>query len=94
MPILQVEHSVPSFEGWKKAFESDPAGRQKGGVTRYKILRKLDDPNYVIIELEFNSLKETETFLDSLRVIWGRVEGTVINKPQARIIELVETKEY
>ena len=94
MPILQIEHPVPNFEGWKKAFESDPVGRQQGGVLRYKILRKVDDPNYVIIDLEFNKLKEAENFLNSLRNLWGRVEGTVMNNPQSRILEVVESWEY
>ena len=94
MVTLQIEHPVPSFEGWKKAFDSDPAGRQQGGVLRYKILRKVDDPNYVIIDLEFDKLSEAENFLNSLRKLWGRVEGTVINDPRTRIIEVIESKEY
>ena len=94
MPILQIEHPVPNFEGWKKAFETDPIGRQQGGVLRYKILRKVDDPNYVIIDLEFDKLKEAENFLSSLRNLWRRVEGTLMNSPQARILEVVESREY
>ena len=94
MPILQIEHPVPSFEGWKKAFETDPIGRQQGGVLRYKISRKVDDPNYVIIDLEFDKLSEAENFLNSLRKLWSRVEGTVMNNPQARIIEVIESREY
>jgi hypothetical protein len=94
MVTLQIEHPVLSFEGWKKAFDSDPAGRQQGGVLRYKILRKVDDPNYIIVDLEFDKLSEAENFLNSLRKLWGRVEGTVINNPQARIIEVIESKEY
>ena len=94
MLILQIEHPVPSFEGWKKAFETDPVGRQQGGVLRHKILRKIDDPNYVIIDLEFEKLSEAENFLSSLRKLWDRVEGTVMNSPQARIMEVVESREY
>jgi hypothetical protein len=26
--------------------------------------------------------------------VWGRVEGTLMMNPQARIVEAVETKEY
>jgi ribose 5-phosphate isomerase len=94
MVTLQIEHPVPGFEGWKKAFDSDPAGRQQGRVLRYKILRKVDDPNYIIVDLEFDKLSEAENFLNSLRKLWGRVEGTLINNPQARIIEVIESKEY
>lgn len=94
MPTLQIEHAVPNFDGWKKAFDNDPVGRPQSGVISYKIFRKVDDSNYVIIDLEFNKLSEAETFLSSLRKLWSRVEGKVMNNPQARIIEVVESKEY
>ena len=94
MYTLQIEHPVPDFEGWKKAFDNDPVGRQRGGVLRHKIFRKVDDSNYVIIELEFDKLSEAESFLISLEKLWGKVEGTVINSPRARIVEEVESKEY
>ncbi len=53
MPTLQIEHPVPNFDGWKKVFDSDPVGRPQAGVISYRICRKVDDPNYVIIDLEF-----------------------------------------
>ena len=94
MYTLQIEHPVPDFEGWKKAFDNDPVGRQRGGALRHKIFRKVDDSNYVIIELEFDKLSQAESFLISLEKLWGKVEGTVINSPRARIVEEVESKEY
>jgi hypothetical protein len=94
MIILQLEHPVPNFDGWKKAFESDPIGRQRGGVVRYNILKKIDDPNYVIINLEFEKQEQAENFLELLKQLWGKVEGSVMNRPQARILQLIETKTY
>ena len=94
MIILQIEHKVPSFDGWKKAFESDPINRKKSGVLRYRIFRPTDDPNYVIIDLEFDSLNEAEATLGALRNLWGKVEGTIMVNPQTRILNLVETMEY
>jgi hypothetical protein len=35
MPMLRIEHRVPDFDGWKHAFDSDPAGREQAGVRRY-----------------------------------------------------------
>jgi hypothetical protein len=94
MIILQLEHSVLNFDGWKKAFESDPVGRQRGGVVRYSILKKIDDPNYVIINLEFDKQEQAENFLELLKQLWGKVEGSVMNRPQARILQVIETKTY
>ena len=94
MYILRIEHPVPSFDGWKKAFDSDPVGREKSGVRRYQILRQIDDPNYVMIDLEFDTVGQAEGLLAAMRAVWGRVEGTIMMNPQARIAEAVETIEY
>ena len=94
MPILRIEHPVPNYDAWKEAFDNDPVGREKSGVRRYQILRAIDDPNYVMIDLEFDTVSEAEALLAAMRVVWGRVEGTIMWNPQARIVEAVETKEY
>ena len=94
MYILRIEHPVPDFDDWKKAFDSDPVGREKSGVRRYQILRQIDNPNYVMIDLEFDTTNQAEALLAAMRVVWGRVEGTIMISPQARIVEAVETKTY
>ncbi|MDP4262319.1 MAG: hypothetical protein Q8941_07285 [Bacteroidota bacterium] len=88
---LQIEHKVPNFDGWKKAFENDPINRKKAGVRNYKIFRPFDDPNYVVIDLEFDNLKEAEDTLSALRNLWTKVEGKIMMNPQTRILDLVET---
>jgi ribosomal protein L35AE/L33A len=93
MPILRIEHPVPDFDGWKQAFDSDPANRRQSGVRRYQILRSMDDPNYVMIDLEFDNKSEAEALLAAMREVWRRVEGTVMWNPQARIVETVESVE-
>ena len=90
MPILRIEHSVPNFDGWKRVFDSDPVDRKKSGVRRYQVLRSIDDPNYVMIDLEFDTQSEAEALLAAMRQVWSRVEGTVIVEPQARIVETQE----
>jgi len=94
MIVLRIEHRVPDFHGWKMAFDSDPVGRQNAGVRRYRVLRALDDANYVMIDLEFDTVAQAEALLAAMRVVWGRVQGKVMVDPQARIAEAVETKEY
>lgn len=88
---LQIEHKVPNYEGWKKAFESDPIGRKKSGVKHYRIYRPVDDPNYVIVDLEFERLKEAEDALAALKKLWTNVEGTIMLDPKTRILNLEES---
>jgi len=94
MTILHIEHPVPDYNGWKKAFDSDPIDRKKSGVRRYQILRPINDPNYVMIDLEFDTPGQAEALLAAMRAVWSAVEGTIMYNTQVRIVEAVETKEY
>jgi len=94
MYILHIEHPVIDFEDWKKAFDSDPVNREKSGVRRYQILRPVDNPKYVMIDLEFDTVKQAEALLAAMRLVWSRVQGTIMNNPQSRIMSVAETKAY
>jgi hypothetical protein len=91
MIILRIEHKVPNYEGWKKAFDDDPINRKQSGVLRYRILRPTDDPNYVIVDLEFENLANAESTLTALHKLWSKVEGKVMVNPQTRMLNLVES---
>ena len=93
MTILRIEHAVADYGTWKAAFDSDPAGRRETGVRRYQIMRPIDDPNYVMIDLEFDGTAGAEALLAGMRHVWQRVDGTLIADPKAQIVEPVETTE-
>ena len=92
MYILRIEHSLPDYDAWKAAFDSDPIGRERSGVRRYRILRATDDPNYVMIDLEFDSASEAEAVRAALSDPTSSPEVT--HGLRVRILEAVETKEY
>jgi hypothetical protein len=92
--VLQIEHKVANYDGWKQAFDSDPVGRERMNVRRYRVLRATDDPNFVVIELEFDTVSEAEALRAAMQTVWGRVQGSLIDSPHTRIGELVETKVY
>ena len=93
MFILQIEHEVFNYEGWKKAFENDPIDRKKAGVRHYKIFQRTDNPNFVVIDLEFDHLNEAENTFAALKNLWGNISGKIMINPQIRILKLVESKE-
>lgn len=92
MPILRIQHAVPDFERWKLAFDSDPMDRKGSGVRRYGVHRAVDDPNFVMIDLEFDSIHEAEAMLERLRTLWAGPGGAVMRNPQAWIVETVESR--
>ena len=93
MPTLRIEHAVPDFDRWKQAFDSDPVDRKGSGVRRYRVLRSVEDPNFVMIDLEFDSVKAAEGLLDKMRQIWSGPGKAVMRDPRARIAESVEVQE-
>jgi hypothetical protein len=91
MAILRIQHAVPNFDGWKRAFDSDPIDRKGSGVRRYHVHRSVEDPNFVMIDLEFDSAAEAEGVLKKLRHLWAGPGGSVTRNPEAWIIETVES---
>ena len=75
MSILRVEHPVLDYAVWKRAFDSEPISRKASGVHRYQVMRAVDDPNYVMIDLEFDTTIAAESFLTALRELWSRGGG-------------------
>jgi hypothetical protein len=97
MHVLHIEHPVSDFDNWKEAFDRFSSKRQQSGVRHHQVLRPTDDPNYVVIELGFDSPSEAESFLGWLRrEVWSSREAApaLMDEPQTRIVEMVEAKEY
>ena len=93
MIVLQIEHHVASYEGWKKAFDNDPIDRKKSGVKRYQVYQAVEDPKYVVIDLYFEKLEDCQTTLRALQNLWTKVQGTVMVNPKTRILDIRETAE-
>ena len=92
MPILQIEHAVRDFDAWRRAFDRDPVGRAEGGVRSYRILRDTNDPNFVVIHLDFETLDEAEAFRARLEQLWGRVTDDLgLEQRRTRILDTVES---
>lgn len=56
MPTLLIEHEVPNYDGWKKAFDSDPIDTKKLGVKDRKSERPgLIKTNTVRHEIDYST---------------------------------------
>lgn len=97
MITLHIEHAIRDFDTWKAAFDRDPIGRERAGVRRHRVFRPVDDPHYVLIDLDFDSISAAEACLATLRrEVWRSAEAApaLVGSPQTRIVEAMESKEY
>ena len=93
MPVVRIDHAVQDFYLWKQAFDGDPADRKGSGVYRYQISRRVNEPNYVMVDLEFTNSSAAEAFLTAMQRIWSGAGKAVMQNPRACIAEVFEVKD-
>ncbi|MGD0019691.1 MAG: hypothetical protein ABSD62_10595 [Candidatus Limnocylindrales bacterium] len=93
---MQLEHPVHDFGTWKAAFDRDPVDREASGVRTYQIYRPTDDPNYIAVDLEFDSLGKAEAFKLALQELWRspKAAAAFAGIPRVRVVDIVERKSY
>ena len=91
MPTLLIEHSISDFDLWHDAFMRFAARRKEGGVIRERIMQPVDDPHYVLIDLEFVTLEAARGFHQFLETqVWSTPANSpaLVGSPRARIAEV------
>jgi hypothetical protein len=90
MFTLSVEHAVSDFPTWKQAFDRFAEAREKAGVQNHRICRRVDDPHYLVIELDFDAQQNADTFRQFLHnIVWANRDAApaLVGTPETRILE-------
>ena len=96
MITLVIQHKVSDFAAWKRAFDADPLGRARNGVLGHVIYRWADDPEFVVVHLDFATRAEADALLVRLRGLWAGVGDRIGfggSGVDVRILEEVEHAE-
>ena len=92
MTTLHIEHAITDLATWTKAFGALADVRVSAGVRNEQVRTPVDDPRFVIIDLEFDSADRASSFLDFLRTnVWSTPTASpaLVGSPDARILEPV-----
>jgi heme-degrading monooxygenase HmoA len=65
MPAMLIRHKVADYEVWKPAFDAHEHARRANGSRGGRMFRKVDDPNEVVILLDWDDLERARLFADS-----------------------------
>ncbi len=91
MSTLRIEHAITDFETWKAAFGRFAARRADGGVLGERILQPVDDPHYVLVDLDFASVEEAQRFQHFLETqVWSDPASSpaLAGSPRSRIVDV------
>ncbi len=94
MTVVVVQHKARDFDAWKLMFDEDASRRREHGAPRNWVYCTAEDPNDVVVAVEFPSVDPACTFVQGAapREEMGRagVEG----EPHVRLRDEVEAIEY
>jgi hypothetical protein len=77
MATLHIQHPITDFGTWESAFNRFADARRNAGVRAHRIQRPVDNPSFVVIELDFDSTAEAQSFLGFLRTrVWANPENS------------------
>jgi heme-degrading monooxygenase HmoA len=68
MAFVLIEHRVGDFETFKKVYLDDEERRRRCGSKGGKVYRSSEDPNEVIILLEWDDARRAQGWADSLEL--------------------------
>jgi hypothetical protein len=92
MTTLRIEHAIHDYDIWKKAFDGFAEARENAGVRSFVIRLPIDDPNYLMLDLEFDTVDRAEGFATFLNErVWSSpmASPALAGTPQTRILEPV-----
>jgi heme-degrading monooxygenase HmoA len=87
MAYVLIEHLVGDYETFKQVYLDDAERRLRGGSKGGKVFRVADDPNDIIIVLEWDSAERAHEFAKSLELDQA-MEWSTSNVATPRVIVL------
>lgn len=90
MTTLHIEHAITDFGVWNAAFERFAETRATFGVRGQRVQQPVDDPHYVVIDLEFDTRDGAERFLGFLHAnVWSTSSNApaLVGAPHATILQ-------
>jgi hypothetical protein len=92
VPTLHIEHEITDIETWLSAFRGFADARRQAGVRAERVQRPVDDPAYIVVDLDFGTVDEAQAFLRFLEdQVWSIPENApaLAGAPTTLILEPV-----
>lgn len=90
MATLHIEHGITDLDTWLSAFNGFADARRNAGVRGQRVLQPVDDPQYILVDLEFDDVDAAKRFQEFLEgVVWQSKDLSpgLDGPPTARVLD-------
>jgi heme-degrading monooxygenase HmoA len=93
MAFVLLRGKVQDYARWKPTFDEHGATRKAAGSKGARVFRSADNPNEVIILMEWDQLKNARQFTQSEDLKKTMEKAGVVGKPDVYFLEEVESSQ-
>lgn len=96
MATLRIEHAIHDYQTWQKAFDSFAQARTRAGVRSFAVRQPVNDPKYLMLDLEFDTAGQAEAFAEFLHQrVWSSPASSpaLAGAAQTQILDLRRSEE-
>lgn len=87
MIIVVVQHDASDYDAWRPVFDEHGPARQAHGCMSERVYRDADNPNSIIIVMEWPSKEAAEGFMADPSLAEAMARGGVLGPPTVTIGE-------
>lgn len=90
MTTLHIEHPITDLNAWLDAFGRLAEARANAGVEAQRIYHPVDNPNYIIVDLDFATTEQAQRFLGFLNTnVWSSTDNApaLVGTPQTKLLQ-------
>ena len=94
MTVLAVRHTVADYATWKTGYDNHGASRKAHGATHDQVLQSVEDPNNLLVLIEFGSTAEAKAFANDPSLKEAMSTAGVIGAPDISIRDRTDEATY
>lgn len=94
MAVVTVRHTVADYAAWKAGYDSHATSRKEHGATNDQVLQSIEDPNDLVVLIEFESLGEAKAFASDPSLKEAMAAAGVVGAPDISFRERADRATY
>ena len=90
MPFILVRHKVADYTKWRPVYDEHGAARSAAGAKHARLFRSEENPNEIIILMEWDDLNKARQFTQSQDLKEAMMRAGVIEMPSIYFLEEIK----